>query len=824
MHTNVNTILRPRKINHLFLLLPAFCLCIYSCSPTRKLTEGQYLLNEVKITDHQSTIDKAEIEAYIKQKPNRKIFGAIRFHLWLYNLANEEKVRQKKEAWAQKRDAENIARVAKGKKPKSTDKLLFGEWLMEVGEAPVIYDSILTRNSSKQIRMFLSSKGYFYNTVHDSVVLKRKRAKVIYTINAGKPYKIRKVNYEIEDQRVNYYVLVDSTNCSLKHGQNYDVDILQKERDRITRMLNNNGYFYFSKEFIYFKVDSSLKSQQLDITIGIKSNTISLPAFPDSLIESPHKKYFVDKIFIDTDFNNLSKTQALKDTLFMKSYGVLFKNKLKFRPIVLIDATFVNKGDIYQLDNAEATYKRLSELRAFRYVNVKFEETPGTTDSLNCIIQLNPVLKQSVTAETEGTNTGGNLGVAGSLIYQNKNAFRGAELFEARIRGGLEVQRLLNQQGGSSNVDLKKGIPFNTLEFGPEVSLFVPRFLLPFKVKSSKTSNPKTIFNAAYNFQQRPDYTRLINKVSLGYSWKESPTKTHLINPIEVSFVQVDLRPNFQSIINNSKNILIRNSYRPHLVTDTRYTFIYNDQVIQKNRNHRYLRFNFETSGNLLRAFDNIRGAAKDTNDSYKILKVPYSQYLRADMDFRYYKKIADHQQIVFRVAGGIGKTLANLQALPFEKSFYGGGANGIRAWQIRSLGPGSYLGSYNFDQIGDMQLEGNTEYRFKLLKQLNGALFIDAGNIWQLKVSPGFSGGDFQSNRFYKEIAIGSGIGARLDFSFFIIRFDLGIKVRDPQFNESERWVIPHLFDNKWKLDYRSTHSSSYSFTNFNLGIGYPF
>lgn len=800
----------------------AFLIC--SCGPTRKLTDGQHLLSEVKIAEDQNAIDKSEIEAYIKQKPNRKILGAIRFHLWLHNLANEEKVKQKKEAWLQKREAENINRVAKGKKTKSSDKQLFGEWLIEVGEAPVIYDSILSRNSSKQIHLFLNGKGYFHNSVRDSAILKHKRAKVIYIINPGKPYKIRKINYDIDDQPVNYYVMLDTLNCTIKPGQNYDVDILQKERERVTRMLNNNGYYFFSKEFIYFKVDSSLKNNLLDITIGIKKNTTSPADHPDSLIEKPHQKFYISNIYIDTEFDNRAKGKIEKDTLHIKNYDILFRNKLKFKPFVILDATFIEKSEIYQINNGEATYRRLSELRAFRYVNVQFVKTPGATDSLDCYILLNPVLKQSFTIETEGTNTGGNLGVAGSLVYQNKNVFKGAEIFEARLRGGLEVQRLLNQQGGSSNIDIKKGIPFNTLEFGPEVNLYVPRFLFPFKIKASKSSNPKTIFNVAYNFQQRPDYSRVINKVAFGYSWRESSTKSHLVNPIEISFVQVDLKPQFQSIIDNSKNILIKNSYQPHLVTDTRYSFIYNDQVIQKNRNHRYMRFNFETSGNLLRAFDNLAGVRKDVNGSYQILNVPYSQYLRADVDLRYYKKMAEYHQLVFRAAGGIGKTLANLQSLPFEKSFYGGGANGIRAWQIRSLGPGSYPASFNFDQIGEMQMEGNIEYRFKMLRQLNGALFVDAGNIWLLKQSAGSKGGNFQPDRFYKEFAIGSGIGARLDFSFFIIRFDLGIKVRDPQFTESDRWVIKHLFDNEWKIDFQKNHTSSYSFTNFNLGIGYPF
>ena len=732
------------------------------------------------------------------------------------------------DAWEQKREEENTKRIAAGKKAKTRNKFFLGEWLMEVGEAPVIYDSLLARNSSKQISLFLASKGYFYNSVHDTVTLKGKKAKVSYAIKVGKPYKNRKITYEIEDRFVGYFVLSDTSNSLLKPGQNYDVDKMQKERDRITRMLNNNGYYFFSKEFIYFKVDSSLNSQLLDITIGVKNNITALPEFPDSLVEAPHQKYFISNVVIDAEFDSHIKTHVVKDTLVYNGYTILYKRKLKFRPSILTKSTFITKGSIYQLSNSEDTYKRLSQLKAFRFVNVQFFKTPGRPDSLVCNIQLSPILKQSLTAETEGTNRGGNLGVAGSLVYQNKNVLRGAEILEARLRGGLEVQRPLTQQGGNSNIGLKQGIPFNTFEFGPEVNLYIPRFLLPFNVNESKSSNPKTIITTAYNYQHRQEYTRIVNKITFGYSWKESATKTHLINPVEVSLVGLPyIEHVFDSIINRSNNVIIKNAYSPHLVTDTRYSFVYNDQGLIKSSVNHYFRFNFETSGNILRAYYNLTGAEKDKKDypgSYKTFNIPFSQYLRADVDFRYYKKLAEHHQVAIRAAGGVGKTLENLHSLPFEKSFYSGGANGIRAWQIRSLGPGDYTGKFNFDQIGDMQLEGNIEYRFKLFKQLNGALFVDAGNIWQLKPTQDFPGGNFEATRFYKEIAIGGGIGARLDFSFFIIRLDLGVKMRDPQFIESERWVIGHYYDNKWRGNYFEKHGSDYSFLNFNLGIGYPF
>jgi outer membrane protein assembly factor BamA len=833
LSSNVNTILHPQKSNTLFLALIILLLC--ACNPTRKLKEGQNLLNEVKVEVKEDRFEKPEIEPFIRQKPNKKIFGFIRFHLGLYNMVNEEKLKMKEEAFAKKKEEENTIREAAGKKAKKTERLYFGRYLMEVGEAPVIYDSILTDKSSKQINLFLKSKGYFYNTVHDTVTFSRKRASVTYTIIPGKPYRIRKINYELADKELANFVIPDSVNCLIKSGRNYDVDVIQKERDRVTRMINNNGYWGFSKEFIYFKVDSALNSRQLDITIGIKNHAVQVPGHPDSLVEVPHKRYFIGNIFIDTEFDNFSKSQDTKDTLHINNYNILYKNKLKFRSVILLESTFLNKGDIYRIDNSEKTYKRLSELKAFRFVNIQFKPASDSGDTLNCFIQLNPVFKNSFSTEIEGTNTGGNFGISGSITFQNKNTFKGGEVFEVKFSGGVEEQRLLVQQGSSNN----NGIPLNTVEFGPELNLYIPKFLVPFRFIESKNSNPKTIFTIATNYQQQPDYTRLINKIAFGYNWnwKNNKKITSQLYPLEVSFIKAELSPIFEQLIDDNSDILIRNAYESHLVTDTRYSFVYNDQVFGKNGSHHFFKFNIESSGNILREAYDISKAQKDTTNgntigSYKILGVPFSQYLRADADYRYFKKVAEHQFLVFRGVTGAGITLANLQSLPFEKSFYGGGANDIRAWAIRSLGPGAYNGSSNFDQIGDMQLEANAEYRFKLIKQLNGALFVDAGNVWLLNKQNQNVPQDefFQINDFYRQIAIGTGIGARLDFNFFIIRLDLGIKVYDPQFevpgqSTGQCWVIDHWFDAlSWKNDYFSAHSSNYSFLNWNLGIGYPF
>ena len=406
-------------------------------------------------------------------------------------------------------------------------------------------------------------------------------------------------------------------------------------------------------------------------------------------------------------------------------------------------------------------------------------------------------------------------------------------MLEFRLKGGIEAQKTFNDNTNANANDLNTPIElFNTREFGPELNINIPRFLLPFNVRASINANPKTIFTSALNYQRRPDYTRTITNFSLGYTWKESTRKRHTINPVVIDFVKVDLQPLFQDyLINKVQNRFILNSFSNHLSTSTRYSFVYDEQDIKKQQNFSYFRLNAESSGNILRGIYNVSNSikpdifVKDVDGRYTIIDIAYSQYLRMDADYRFYYNSSEINKIVFRIAAGIGKPLANFQVLPFERSFFSGGANGIRAWQSRTLGPGSYTNKiFTSDQLGDGQLEGNIEYRLKLFKIINGAFFIDAGNTWLRQPDPNRPGGDFQLNRFYKEIAIGSGFGIRADFNFFIIRCDIGIKVRDPQFVEDRRWVIQHLFDPAWKQEYRTIHDTKYSFLAFNIGIGYPF
>ena len=817
------------KFQHIKLLLIAASFLLFNaCNPAKKIKNGECLLYKNVVINHGAKIDKADIESYIKLKPNRKILGFFRFNLWLHNLANEKKIKLRRIAYDKKIDKKNSRRIAKGKKAKKGRSQLFGEWLLNNSEPPVIYDSFLVQKSVKQIKLLLNNKGYFVSNINDSIAYKqRKKADVYYIIKASAPYTFNNINYKIPDETVKQFVLRDTSNTLLKKGNNYDVDVIQKERERITNVLNNDGYYLFTQDYIYYEVDTNIGNRKVNVTTGIKNYAKKFNESSDSIIETPHQRFFINNIYIQPDFISKNDNHEKADTLIIDDYHIIYSEKQKIKTKVLLDAIFIRKGGLYQLKNTDETYKKLSELKEFKSIKIFFVQKGN--NNLDCFIQLGSVFKQSFMVETEGTNTSGNLGISGSFVFQNRNLFKGAEVLELKLKGGVTAQKILNDNSQSITSNARD---FNTIGFGPELNLNVPRFLIPFKVKASKLSNPKTVFTSALDYQLTQYYTRTISNFSFGYTWMETKKKRHTINPFVINFVKVGLKPQFDSTLHATiENNSILYSYSNHLSTSTRYSFTYNEQDLKKQKNFSFFKLNAEASGSILRGAFNLVNAihpntmVKNNEGSYTILNIPFAQYLRLDVDYRYYFTPNEYNKVVFRIAGGMGKPLANYNVLPFERSFFSGGSNGIRAWQSRSLGPGSYFNKVSsLNQFGDGQLEGNIEYRFKLFKMLNGALFMDAGNTWLRQPDINRPGGDFQFNRFYKEIAIGSGVGVRADFSFFIIRFDLGIKVRDPQFLENKRWVIQHLLDPGWKQDYFTTNNIKYSFLSFNIGIGYPF
>lgn len=751
---------------------------ISSCSPVKDLGENKYMLHKNTVRSNKPELNES-VTSILKQKPNRKILGVFRFHLGVYNLAN------------------------RGKQTK------FKSWVKRtIGEEPVVLDSVLTAKSRVQVKQFLQNNGYFNAIVTDTTIyLRRKRAHVTYKINTGSAYTLRNINYKIDDPAIKMILLNDSASSLLKAGNNYSTTDFQNERDRITTLLRNRGYYDFSQAYISFDVDTSLKSQQTDVYFVIKNP--SQVAFGDTV--PLHQVYRINNIYIQTDYDPLAKNLKIpSDTVVYKNYHFTssFK-KMRFKPEALLSRIFIEKGDLYKINNADYTYKGLANLGLFRFVNIRYE--PAAEDStnyhlLNSFISLSPSAKQDYKVELEGTHNGGNFGIGGNLTYRNKNSFRSAELIELKIRAKIES---IPDFVDSTSADQSRPLSLNTYEIGPELNIRIPRLLWPLaKFNHSRSSNPVTNFTSYFNYQKRPEYTRNNLVFSSGFEFKESKYKKHFVYPAEINYSSFNLSQAFINKLVALNDIQLILYYRNYLITNGRYTFIYNSQEQNLYRDFVYFRFSFEIAGNSLRLIDKQRNNY-DEKKTYQVLGINYSQYIRPDFDFSYYQIFSSHTALVYRLAAGIGVAYLNSDFIPYEKTFFAGGANDLRAFRARTIGPGSYAANNFIEQLGDIKINANIEYRFDIFRILEGAIFADAGNIWLRDNFRNLPGSRFQPGTFLSEMALGTGVGMRLDFTFFIFRVDAGIPLKDPGREADDRWVVNYLKLNS---------------INYNFGIGYPF
>ncbi|MFP4060819.1 MAG: BamA/TamA family outer membrane protein [Bacteroidales bacterium] len=733
-------------------------MAVFSCSPVKYVPESDYLLHDVEVKLEKKVVGKSEVKNYVRQKPNKKIFGFIRFHLGLYNLSKIEK-----DNW-------------------------FNNWLREIGEKPVVYDEFLTRKSWEQIGLYMRNKGFYNAEVSDTVLFhKDKRATVQFFIKPGKPYLINSIGYNLEDTGLVKYIIPDTVNRLIKPGDKFDVDKLQEERVRIEQNLKSLGFYDFSKEFIYIEADTSIGDYKVDLILGIRENIVQDDVGNTSL--ENHKRYKINKLYFIDDYDpaleldNNGIPVGYKMELF-DSIPFYHYNDLTLKPAVLEQSNYIRPGKYYNINDADKTYRHISSLRVFKFVDVKFLPV-GLNDGdkeknlLDCSINLSPLKLQSYAIEVEGTNSSGNIGVAGNLVYQHRNLFRGAEILDIRVRGAVET---FNE---TYRNDLK-----NTLEFGLEANLRLPKFLLPFKTEQFiKKYNPKTAITAAYNYQRRPDYTRTIANATFGYNWRQTNHISHIVNPFELNAVKIFEID--QAFLDTIRGTYLENSYKDHYVSITSYSFVFNNQEIGSNKNFSFLRLNAETGGNSLLFLSQAANFEREEGN-YRLFGLRFAQYIRSDLDYRYYQTINETDKLVYRIFAGAGLPYGNSEALPFEKKYFGGGANSLRAWQVRTLGPGSWsgeLGRYP-NVTADIKIEGSMEYRFKLFWILEGAMFLDAGNIWAISENDERVGALFEVDKFYKDIAIGTGFGLRFDFNFFLFRIDAGMKLRDPSYLTGQRWL----------------------------------
>lgn len=817
-------------------------LALSGCVTTKYVPPGEHLLRRNRVVISENSADPAELKAIAKQRGNKRILG-VPFYLYLYNLRDPLSVarkRARKDSLCMER---NIERDARGKRTRVCDNVMRGR----NGEAPVILDSTLTERSSDQMRLYMHKKGWFKATVRDTVhyrrplllgggrgkQFRRPQAEVEYHVTPGPAYSYNIIRFTVDDPRIREYVQQSWPQSLVKPGDRFDADVLDAERVRITERLRELGYLYFNKELVQYDADTTVGDQRVDILLRLER---AYAKKDRGLLGTPEGTVFqIDEVTLSTVRSFRNTPNAEPDTLVWQGTTILYNDPLAYKPSALLSAVFLQPGQRFNQRDADLTYRRLSALHVFDRIEINYDTTGmGKAGVADARITLLPGKQQSLSLEGYGTNRSGFLGTSVGLGYRHRNLFRGMGSIQALLSLGLEAQQSFTGRGSATQEtgigQLRTDGLFNTVDIGPEVTLRFPHFLLPIKrERFARSASPRTAISAQYNYQRRPDFSRTLAKFSFGYEWNESPTRTWGFFPLEVSVIRIPEKSQaFLAYLQEANNPVLTDSYTDHLIAGMRGSFTLNTQTSSRQRDVFFARIVPEWAGfPLFFPLHTLGSEAQDTsgNNFYTVAGIRYAEYVKLDTDLRWRHRLHEKSSLAFRVAAGGGLPYGNLPVLPFENSFFTGGANGLRAWQARSLGPGSYSAPLQaFDRIGEARLEANAEYRFKLIGFLEGALFTDVGNIWNWREDALKPGAAF-SKAFLSELAVGTGVGARLNFDFFIVRFDLGMQTKDPSLARGERWLFePKDRFRQQILDMTGIPGQYKTQFNFNIGIGYPF
>lgn len=775
----------------------AFAILLAACSVTKHVPDGSYLLDKVDIeVDNNGTIDETELYNFLRQTPNHKVLGFAKLQLATYNLSGRDSTK-----W-------------------------YNRWLRRLGQAPVIYDPELTDASARQLRLALINRGYVDARVEADTISKpgKKRIDVHYHIIPGEPFRVENISYNVPDTTLRRLILASARESDLRPGMLLDRNVLDEERGRITALLRNAGYYNFNREYITFTADTVASSKDVALTLnlhspdsraaeGISSNTT------DSLTLSPHMhhSYTIRRItFVLDDSFGIDARAAARDTVKYAGSYFIFGPDRYLSPKILDEMCYIQPGKPYSAAAVERTYEALGRLSILKFINIEMKPVgaAGDTGILDAYIYLARNKKMSLAVEAEGTNSEGDLGFGVGLTYQHRNLNKGSQLLTAKLRTNYE----------SISGNFEGLINKRYTEYAAEVGITFPKFECPFLSKSFKQRRlASTEFTISANYQERPEYTRLIFGTAWKWKWQQyrrDNTRRQTFDLIDINYVRLPRSTlNFIDEI-APDNPLLRYSYEDHFIMRMGYTFTrtnrraptatVNALAVQPVITN--LRISAESAGNLLYAISHIAGQ-KRSDGVYKILGIQYAQYLKGEFDYSYTRNFNDRNSLSWHTGFGIAFPYGNSSMVPFEKRFYAGGANGVRGWGVRTLGPGAYDAHNSvtdfINQCGDIRLDLSLEYRAHLFWVIEGALFVDAGNIWTIRNYSNQPGGVFKFNKFYKQLAAAYGLGIRLDFTYFLLRLDLGFKAHNPAMNQ-EPWP---LFHPNWKRD-----------ANFHFSVGYPF
>jgi len=760
----------------IFVLATAF---LSSCASTKFVPEGSHLLNKVEIKVDEKGQSGKDLSRFLRQEPNFKVFGLYRLYLSIYNLSGRDSTK-----WRNKT-------------------------LRLIGEKPVVYDPFQTYRSERELQKYMQTKGYINAEVGSKAEFKKKKAKVTYTVTANEPYRVRNITYNFSIDAAIDSLMQERglRNTRLEKGMLFDTDVLNRERERITQFLRRQGYYYFSKEYLSYTADSSLRNHQVDITLNLKPFEYTLP--DGSIEEGKHEKYTIRRVNVyalKDSRSNVNTPFVTFDTIRHKPTLYIFFDKKKplLRPWVIEDELRIFPGQPYNELAVDRTYSRFNALGIIRSTNIQFNDLKDGQNQLDCSITLAPTRPHSFSFDLEWTNSWGDLGFGTNVGYQHRNIFRGSELLSVKLRYAQEAY------SGFTDI-LQK----HTRDVGVETSLNFPRFMFPFLSKTFKQRiNAQTEFRVSYNYQVRPNtFERTLVTMGTRYIWNMRRYYRYTFDVFDLNYVNISTSPSFDARYSAPKYSVLRYSYSDHFILNTGLTLMYDDQLNTQRPNKTYYRVSVETAGNLLYGVSHLINSQKNDNGFFEIGNIPYSQYAKGELDYSYNRYIDKKNRIVYHGGFGIAYPYGNAQIVPFEKRFFGGGANGVRGWAVRTLGPGNFAHQNEYDfvqQSGDIKLTTNIEYRSKLFWKMELAAFIDAGNIWTIKDYQSQPGGYFKLNTFYEQIALAYGLGLRFDFTYFLIRFDMGVKAFDPSKEGSKRWRFNGL---NWSDDFA-----------FHFAIGYPF
>ncbi len=739
-----------------------------------------------------------------QRRANKRFLGLVPFRLWLY-LQLTKNDEGPLESWVEEpggiQPAKNLV-----------EDLLYQDstrslrrWAIEsIGEPPVLYDTTLAKERAEKLEAYLSNKGYFHAEVETEHEVRRKSGESIYTVDAGPRYYINRVRFMDLDSTLEPFLTEAHSRLLIIPGQPYDLDRFKAERVRVRDTLLNHGFYTFDRNYVEFAIDSTIGERLLDVYIRILQ----------PLEDSAHERYKVGHVYTYPDYRpgaGAGTSGALElDTLERRGVEIIYRN-LDYRPSTLLNAIYIRPDEYYVAAQHRRTQRRLTELGAFRFVSVQYQEREEAGQRyLDTYIRLQQAKKQNLSVEwNANTNFNALIGSDVDFNYRNRNLFRNADLFTLNLSTGVETQFAEDENllrnldfSGSANLAIPK--------------LLLPKVLRPSRARMKEVRSPRTIFEARYIYTRRlAFYTLHSTAFGLGYSWRQDEHQAHSIRPIDITLVvPTELTDSFQAVLDG--NFLLQQSFQSTIIPAASYSYVYARQNLQGGRQGVVFQGSGELAGNLI----NLGWSAVE-NGEHTIGGINLAQYARATADARYYWRFNAEQSIATRALVGIGVPYGNSDALPFVRQFFAGGPSSVRAWRVRRLGPGSFSVEDTtqaqrafVDQTGDLHLELNFEYRFPIYQFLEGAFFVDAGNIWLLNEDPERPGGKIRSD-FYRDIAIGTGIGLRLDFDFFLVRADMGFRVRDPSLRGRDAWLM---------RDPGSYLDNFNQVTEFNIAIGYPF